>query len=96
MNFCAYCVQPAPSTLYIVKIAVPLGLVADSVTFTRETYQPFEPAEPVTCNTVTGGPNEEPLIRTTELFAGSTLLATSVARYSRVCVPFPLPGTTPP
>src|SRR3989442_13023241 len=94
MNLCAYCVQPEPSTLYIVKIPVPLGLVAVSVTFTRETYQPFMPAAPVTCNNVTGGPNEEPLIRTTELFAVSTLLATPVAWNSMVWVPFPLTGKT--
>jgi len=79
MNVCAYCVQPAPSTLYIVKIPVPLGLVAVSVTFTTETNHPFMPAVPVTCKTVTGGPNDEPLIRTTELFALSRLFATSVA-----------------
>jgi len=65
--------------LYIVKMAVPLGLVAVRVTFTVETYHPFIPDAPVTCNAVTGGPNEEPLTRTTELFAVSTLLATSVA-----------------
>src|SRR2546422_11098430 len=79
--------------LYIVKIAVPLGLVAVSVTFTRETYQPFIPAEPVTCNTVGGGPNEEPLIRTTELFVFWSLPASSDAGYSMPTVRFPLTGT---
>src|SRR2546428_14099241 len=95
MNLCAYCVQPEPSTLYIVKIPVPLGLVAVSVTFTRETYQPFMPAAPVTCNNVTGDPNEEPLIRTTQLFAVSTLLATSVARNPMAWVRFRLAGDPP-
>src|SRR5439155_1079622 len=56
----------------------PNRVVAVSVTFTKEMYHPFMPAVPVTCNTVTGGPNDEPLIRTTELLAVSRLPATSV------------------
>ena len=78
--------------LTIVKIPDPLGLVAVRVTFTREMYHPFNPAVPVICKTVTGGPNVEPLIRTTELFAPSTFPATSIAENSRVCVPLPLSG----